>query len=59
MQIRFWLVVALMMFSRLHGNAQSIQPFYTLEDVIFKPELLGRWNLDGVSLEFRDAGQNT
>ena len=59
MQIRFWLVVALMMFSRLHGNAQSIQPFYTLEDVIFKPELLGRWNLDGVSLEFRDSGQNT
>lgn len=59
MKTRFLLVLVLMIFSRLHGNAQSVQPFYSPEDVIFKPELIGSWNVEGVLVEFRDAGDNT
>jgi len=40
-------------------TAQSIQPFYQPGDVVFKPELVGKWDLDGVPLEFRDIGNET
>jgi len=41
-------------------SAQSIHPFYRDADVIFKPELLGKWEVDGaVALEFRDLGNQT
>jgi len=41
-------------------SAQSIHPFFEDDDVVFKPELLGKWILDGdVKLEFRDLGQKT
>jgi len=41
------------------GYAQSIQPFYEAGNVIFKPELVGKWTLEGVTLEFRDIGNQT
>jgi hypothetical protein len=41
-------------------SAQSIHPFFKDDDVVFKPELLGKWNLDHeATLEFRDLGQKT
>jgi hypothetical protein len=41
-------------------SAQSIHPFFEDDDVVFRPELLGKWNLEGeVALEFRDLGQKT
>lgn len=41
-------------------SAQSIHPFYRDVDLIFKPELLGKWEVDGaVTLEFRDLGNQT
>lgn len=60
MRMRLCVTLAVVVFSQLHANGQSIQPFYTLKDVTFKTELLGRWNVDtDVALEFRDLGQNT
>jgi len=39
-------------------SAQSIHPFFKDDDVVFKPELLGKWIVDGdLKLEFRDLGQ--
>lgn len=58
MRIQFWSLVALLVVFPLPGNGQSIQPFYTAKDVVFKQELLGKWDL-GVPLEFRDAGNDT
>jgi hypothetical protein len=55
----FWLTV---MALAIPGGiaAQSIHPFFNDEDVVFKPELLGNWILEGeVKLEFRDLGQKT
>jgi len=41
-------------------SAQSIHPFYRDVDVIFKPELLGKWEVEeAVALEFRDLGNQT
>ena len=41
-------------------SAQSIHPFYRDADLIFKPELLGKWEMEGaVTLEFRDLGNQT
>ncbi|HEY1422295.1 MAG TPA: hypothetical protein VGF20_02500 [Candidatus Acidoferrum sp.] len=41
-------------------SAQSVHPFFKDDDVLFKPELLGKWNLASeVTLEFRDLGQKT
>jgi len=41
-------------------SAQSIHPFFKDDDVVFEPELLGKWNLaNEVTLEFRDLGQKT
>ncbi len=36
--------------------AQSIRPFFMEDDLVFKPELLGEWKLDGDVVEFRDLG---
>lgn len=41
------------------GKTQSVMPFYTEGDIVFKPELVGKWDLGGVTLEFRDAGNKT
>jgi len=38
------------------GKAQSVLPFYTEEDVVFKSDLVGKWDAGGATLEFRDAG---
>jgi len=43
----------------MQGSAQSIQPFYEAKDVIFKPELIGKWDPGGVTLELRDVGNMT
>lgn len=41
-------------------SAQSIHPFYRAADLLFKPELLGKWEVDGaVALEIRDIGNQT
>jgi hypothetical protein len=56
MQIRLWALAALLLGIPLPGKAQSIQPFYSSDDVVFKQELVGRWEVEGVILEFRDLG---
>ena len=38
---------------------QSVQPFYVDKDVVFKPELVGKWGFGSDSaFEFRDVGDN-
>jgi hypothetical protein len=60
MNMPFWSMAALFVVFPLKANAQSIQPFYAPQDVIFKPELVGSWNSDeGVTFEFRDVGEKT
>jgi hypothetical protein len=36
--------------------AQSIHPFFQEDDLVFKPELVGEWNVSGDEVEFRDLG---
>ena len=52
-------LIALVLFLPLWTNGQSIQPFHDAKDIVFKPELLGKWDLEGVVIEFRDAGERT
>ena len=60
MRMRLCVTLAVVVFLQLRGNGQSIQPFYTSKDVIFKTELLGQWNVDtDTVLEFRDLGEKT
>lgn len=54
----FWLTVLSLVFPGGIG-AQSIHRFYEDEEVVFKPELVGKWNLGGGTLEFRDLGDNS
>lgn len=55
----FWLTV-LTLAIPAEISAQSIHPFFKDDDAVFKPELLGKWDLAGeVTLEFRDLGQKT
>lgn len=54
----FWLTVLTLGFPA-GISAQSIHPFFRDEDAVFKPELVGRWDVQGVTLEFRDLGQKT
>lgn len=57
---RFRLLMILVAVFPLHAAAQSVFPFYQSEDVVFKPELLGKWILEEeVPVEFRDAGNRT
>jgi hypothetical protein len=57
---RFRLLMILLAVFPLHAAAQSVFPFYQSEDVVFKPELLGKWVLEGEApVEFRDAGNRT
>src|SRR5215469_2019213 len=59
MRIRLCMVLVVAVFLQRSGSGQSIQPFYTSKDVIFKTELLGRWNVEqDTMLEFRDVGQS-
>ena len=40
--------------------AQSIHPFYREDEVVFRPDLLGKWEMEGaVTLEFKDVGNRT
>jgi len=40
--------------------SQSIHPFYREDEVVFRPDLLGKWEMEGaVTLEFKDAGNKT
>lgn len=38
-------------------SAQSVHPFFEKGDVVFKKELLGKWETEGPLVEFRDAGE--
>jgi len=40
------------------SKAQSIHPFYEDDDVVFRPELVGKWKVEGVPVEFAAAGAN-
>lgn len=54
----FWLTaIALAIPSAI--SAQSIHPFFKEDDVVFKPELLGKWDLEEMVLEFRDLGDKS
>jgi hypothetical protein len=57
--MRIWMLPMVLALFPLRGNAQSIQPFYMTKDIVFKPELLGKWNVEGVTLEFCDVGEKT
>ena len=53
-----WLVVlALLIPARVAG--QSIHPFFQQDDLVFKPELVGTWNISDDQVEFRDLGDKT
>jgi hypothetical protein len=59
MNIRFWYLAALLEILPLSTHAQSVQPFYTASDIVFRQELIGKWNIEDVTIEFRDLGDKT
>ncbi len=59
MNMRFWGLTTLFAVFPFQSNGQSIKPFYEPEDVVFKPELVGNWNLEGITFEFRNVGEKT
>ena len=60
MNPRMFFVAALSLAVPAGISPQSIHPFYRDGDAIFKPELLGKWELEGaVAVEFRDLGNQT
>jgi len=57
---RFRLLTFLLAVFPLHAEAQSVLPFYQSEDIVFKPELIGKWMIEEQApVEFRDAGNRT
>lgn len=56
----FRMLVALLALLPLPASAQSVFSFFQSQDVVFKPELLGKWTIEEtVTVEFRDAGNQT
>jgi len=55
----FWLAVVAVALP-VGVSAQSIHRFYKEEDVVFRPELLGRWEVEGAAfVEFKDLGDKS
>ena len=40
------------------SRAQSVHPFYEDDDVVVRHELLGKWKVEGIPVEFRAAAGN-
>ncbi len=59
MSMRILWLVALALGVPAGMAAQSIHPFFQDDDLVFKPELVGKWDISGDVVEFRDLGDKT
>ena len=56
--MRLWSLIAVLGVFPSPGNGQSIHPFCEAKHIAFKTELVGKWDLEGVTLEFSKVGEN-
>ncbi|HVO56260.1 MAG TPA: hypothetical protein VMT51_01055 [Dongiaceae bacterium] len=58
-QLALALALALAILSLVpQAGAQSVLPFYEKDDIVFRPELLGRWTTQGVEIEIVPHGSD-